>query len=392
MVSLLAMPFLIMNLGGEMSYILEQRLRAQSIPGDKSSKVVHDVVKAMYASDFVTQIFKAQEMYVPQSVRAVFEKLAHSSIMRLSESSMDKLYDLMTMGFKYQVSYCTTARQIVEVTAMHLSTIRAMLSDPGVLQLVDTAKALLDKTYNPLSQGDMQLLRHTLLRFFQGKRIKVSLFLQEGLQNQDGRLVLPKPAPNPGTKHKLGSVRVFDESGGVKESQVTLCTPPDATLLSYPVPLGGNLYAKDRIVKAPEAEQPGADAGGAAPAAGGATQARSMPAASSTGDGLPTSERMGPDDYVPQSKEATQELNLLASLIGGPKSDASSFKINLFPDTNSSNVIPSGGKSAADNMIIIDATCGKGKGGGLEDVMKSMELEDTQGESDDLLSLMDSAK
>ena len=33
----------------------------------------------------------------------IFVKLAHSSIMCLNESSMDKLYDLITMGFKFQV-------------------------------------------------------------------------------------------------------------------------------------------------------------------------------------------------------------------------------------------------------------------------------------------------
>lgn len=42
-------------------------------------------------------------MYSSSSTREIFNKLAHSSIMRLNESSMDKLYDLMTMGFKHQV-------------------------------------------------------------------------------------------------------------------------------------------------------------------------------------------------------------------------------------------------------------------------------------------------
>lgn len=36
--SLLAMPMLVINMGGEMVYILEQRLRAQNIPTDKSRK------------------------------------------------------------------------------------------------------------------------------------------------------------------------------------------------------------------------------------------------------------------------------------------------------------------------------------------------------------------
>jgi hypothetical protein len=36
-------------------------------------------------------------------MKAMFEKLAHASIMRLNPASMDKLYDLMTMAVKHQV-------------------------------------------------------------------------------------------------------------------------------------------------------------------------------------------------------------------------------------------------------------------------------------------------
>ena len=37
-------------------------------------------------------------------IKAMFDKLAHASIMRLNAASMDKLYDLMTMAVKHQVS------------------------------------------------------------------------------------------------------------------------------------------------------------------------------------------------------------------------------------------------------------------------------------------------
>ena len=38
---LLAMPLLIINMGGEMVYILEQRLHAQNVPMDKSKRGAH---------------------------------------------------------------------------------------------------------------------------------------------------------------------------------------------------------------------------------------------------------------------------------------------------------------------------------------------------------------
>ena len=50
----------------------------------------------------------------------IVEKLAHSSIMRLNKSSMEKLYDLMTMGFKYQMISSQSPQQFFQVTLNHL--------------------------------------------------------------------------------------------------------------------------------------------------------------------------------------------------------------------------------------------------------------------------------
>ena len=100
---MLAMPLIVMNMGGEMVYILEQRLHAQKIPAEKTQKVLADVIRTMYSKKFITELFKPQDIYTTQSTREIFDRLAHSSIMRLNSSSMEKLFDLMTMGFKYQV-------------------------------------------------------------------------------------------------------------------------------------------------------------------------------------------------------------------------------------------------------------------------------------------------
>jgi hypothetical protein len=41
-----------------------------------------------------------------------------------------------------------------------------------------------------MSTGQLNEIKHTLLRFLQDKRVKVSLFLQDGLQLQNGTIVL----------------------------------------------------------------------------------------------------------------------------------------------------------------------------------------------------------
>ena len=99
------LPFVIINLGGEMIYILDQRLRAQEIGNERSQKVLQDVVKTMLSKKFVEELFRFQEM---TSARQIFEKLAHSFIMKLDATSMNKLFDLMLMGMKYQIFSTTT--------------------------------------------------------------------------------------------------------------------------------------------------------------------------------------------------------------------------------------------------------------------------------------------
>ena len=46
-------------------------------------------------------------MYTMELTKGIFDKLAHSSIMRLNKTSMDKLFDLMTMGesFAFYIYY-----------------------------------------------------------------------------------------------------------------------------------------------------------------------------------------------------------------------------------------------------------------------------------------------
>eukprot|EP00227_Mantoniella_beaufortii_P020766 CAMPEP_0197599842 /NCGR_PEP_ID=MMETSP1326-20131121/32193_1 /TAXON_ID=1155430 /ORGANISM="Genus nov. species nov., Strain RCC2288" /LENGTH=275 /DNA_ID=CAMNT_0043166855 /DNA_START=137 /DNA_END=960 /DNA_ORIENTATION=+ len=259
MASLMCLPVVVCNLGSEMLYILEQRLRAQSITPDKSVKVLHDVVKSMFDPGFVSELFKPQEVYSQRSTRQIFDKLAHSSIMRLSESSMDKLYDLMTMGFKYQLIQCRMPEDVLAVTLTHLATVKSYLTDPDVIALVTSCEAALRTHFGAFTQGEWYALRQALHRFLTDRQVKVSLFLQEGIQHSDGRIKLPSPVQQPlqqgfggaGVVGPVGAVRRFDDNGGATSSGQLEVLYGVKSGPPHPVPPGGNMYAKDRQAPPP---------------------------------------------------------------------------------------------------------------------------------------------
>ncbi|CAM4702912.1 unnamed protein product [Leuciscus chuanchicus] len=281
------LPLLFINLGGEMLYILDQRLRAQNIPADKAKKVMNDIITTMFNKKFLEELFKPQELYSKKALRTVFDRLAHASIMRLNQASMDKLYDLMTMAFKYQVLLCPRPKDILLVSFNHMDAIRDFVKDtPSILSQVD--------------ETNKQL-------------VEVSIFLKDKVQNSNGRFVLPTSGPVPYGMHAPGLMRMFSCSGEeVRRMQFRDGGNYNAALREGSfemygdrvIKLGTNMYSVSRPV---ETHMSG----------------------TSKNSSQHTKVNTTPN---PLAKE---ELNLLARLMGGlevqnPAGTDSGFRVNLF--------------------------------------------------------------
>lgn len=404
------LPIVISNLGVEMLYVLEQRLRAQKISGDKAVKVLHDVIKAMFDPPFVDELFTPQDIYTQKSTRHIFDKLAHSSIMRLSENSMDKLYDLMTMVFKYQLVNCLEPHEIMDVTLTHLATIKSYLTDRAVIKMVDDYEKRARDMYGTFQPPEWIELCQTLFKFVHDKKIKVSLLLQEGLQNPDGTIKMP-----PSSLGSMGTIFRHDVHGKKSKMDSKNNSPPgsdESPWVPPPVPLGGNLYSKDRqapkppepFMTAPAAEQPGEEKSEAKKPS---TELPKLSTRASPGRiGTPArSAAEGPRGVADQlfesaGKEGARELNALAGLIR-PKRDDDTFKLNLFGDRGGGGGGGGSGNAATNDDVIVFGGDEGNRQTGLADVIKSFSLDEPKNgaagavqdedDDDDLLALMDGA-
>lgn len=84
-------PILYFNMAGEMIYIIDQRLQAQNIELTKSSRVMNDIILSVFNSKLISEVFKPHSAITFFVLKTIFEKLVHSSIMRLNEQSMNKV-------------------------------------------------------------------------------------------------------------------------------------------------------------------------------------------------------------------------------------------------------------------------------------------------------------
>ena len=155
-----------------------------------------DVVKTMFSRRFVDELFKPQFLYKDRNVRQIFDKLAHSSIMKLNETSMGKLYSLMVMGVKFQVVRVATPCHLLDVTMEHLEQLKRMCASEITDSLLDYCLESCQTMLWPVHAGRLVFVSAAVARLlFATRRVRVSIFLQRDLQGQDGTLRLEHGGP-----------------------------------------------------------------------------------------------------------------------------------------------------------------------------------------------------
>ena len=86
----------------------------------------------------------------------------------MSSASVIKLYDLMTMAVKYEISLCVHPMEVVLCTLNHLDSMReyAEGSDEMLFHIEQLYHSI-QETYGGLNEGEYQLIRQTLLKYVQ---------------------------------------------------------------------------------------------------------------------------------------------------------------------------------------------------------------------------------
>lgn len=84
----LTTPFLVYNLGCEMLFIIDQRLRAQHSSNERSAAVLLDLADGLLQADLMEAHFEAQPRPQMSHVYELFVKVVNSTVMRLSTTRL----------------------------------------------------------------------------------------------------------------------------------------------------------------------------------------------------------------------------------------------------------------------------------------------------------------
>ncbi|GMR42913.1 hypothetical protein PMAYCL1PPCAC_13108, partial [Pristionchus mayeri] len=186
------MPLLYINLGAEMLYVLDQRLR--SVGTDKAARVLTDLINNMFKSERLMKLtLPAAGQLRIEDLKTLFADIATSSIMKLNTTSMDKLFDLMVMTLKYQLHMLIAPEHLITLTVNHLEGILALFHEnEEISNSVHYAYKLVMTQFGRAYACELYMLRGEMLTFFQNQRVKTSLLMRAGKQNDDGFFITPK--------------------------------------------------------------------------------------------------------------------------------------------------------------------------------------------------------
>lgn len=153
-------------------------------------RVMRDVPLALFKQSLLEDVFKKQQTFTMSKMRVLFETLAHCSIMKLNETSMDKLFDLIVMGMKHQLLSCQYPSHLIAITMKHVMTMRTMTNGDDAFNATDNCINLVKKWLITQSECDAFNAYFAMCNFVQDKRIKVVVFMDHGWQHNDASFIM----------------------------------------------------------------------------------------------------------------------------------------------------------------------------------------------------------
>lgn len=152
--------------------------------------VLTDVVTVLLHPKLLDELFIPQPVATHTVIKQLLQDISTTSIMKLDDYSMSKLWDLMTMIFKWQLSV-TTNQNIFDITRRHLKSIANLLPQYFPKNSIEQAMARFESLCQKFTDNDYKCLSNTMILWFSEYHTKISVLIRLGLQKKDGTFNLP---------------------------------------------------------------------------------------------------------------------------------------------------------------------------------------------------------
>lgn len=154
------------------------------------STVLRDLSRVLFDEKLVVQLMNphpCQHILTIQQCRILLTDIACCSLMRLDVTSMDKLWDLMIMLFKWQLHMIRESpSRLLELTFRHMDGVSKLMPEMRKTLLVDACKRCLIDFWETCTRDETTDLMDKLCTWTQPFNVKISILIRTGFQRSDG--------------------------------------------------------------------------------------------------------------------------------------------------------------------------------------------------------------
>lgn len=194
-----------------------------------------DIVTVLLHPKLLDELFIPQPVATHTVIRQLLQDISTTSIMKLDEYSMSKLWDLMTMIYKWQLSM-TTNQNIFDISRRHLRCVSKLLPEYFSRFFIEEALKKFESLRQQFNDDDYKSLCNTLILWFSEYHTKISVLLRLGLQKKDGTFSLPSTL-NPKILKNLGEniYRYDNKKNSVEEYENRCADTHEINCLLAPI-------------------------------------------------------------------------------------------------------------------------------------------------------------
>lgn len=224
--------------------------------------VLTDVVSVLLHPKLLDELFIPQPVATHAVIRQLLQDISATSIMKLDDYSMSKLWDLMTMIFKWQLSVATN-QTVFDISRRHLRDVGKLMPEYFPKSVFEHALRKFETLSNTFTEEDHNGLCNTLILWFSEYHTKISVLLRLGLQKKDGTFCLPSTLNAVVLKNLGENIYKYDtkkleeyESSCIETSEITYLLSSieivgsckaNCVELQLPIDLGNEKFKKKTI-------------------------------------------------------------------------------------------------------------------------------------------------
>lgn len=200
------------NLGSEMLYILNNRIKSLDIPEPKRNSILCQIARNLYQGDeYLKMIADSTTLMSLEGLHNLLNKICHKSVITLDPSSFGKMIEMVLMALKKDLLLVKNDFGLRSVSLNHFDGVDRILKDRTI---TEPLRKLLEDHFAKMSLLDYAQIKRDILNLLVFKHSKISIYLKDNIQENDAHFVITPPRVAGFNVQKLGSV--FKETGAAE--------------------------------------------------------------------------------------------------------------------------------------------------------------------------------